>query len=264
MPPTSIDGTDITGATIDGQDVQEITVDGQTVFTATQLPIAHENLLAWYIFEDGGSAFDYATDTRIDANWPDNTAYDLISVNSPTHLPSGGVTDINEGANSGAFDFNNSNSEFLYNNSFPALGDSARTLMCWHDPDGPNNFNQIIGLGNGNTNNQRWGFFIANDDYRLAGQSNDYQSSVDVLSGYQHIACSYDGSAGTLNFDRDGGDDTDSISVSAFNTASGIAIATVAQSNQREFYDGTIDEVRVYNTDLSSSQISDIYQNTEP
>jgi hypothetical protein len=33
-PPTSIDGTDITGATIDGQDVQEITVDGQTVFTA--------------------------------------------------------------------------------------------------------------------------------------------------------------------------------------------------------------------------------------
>jgi len=33
-PPTSIDGTDITGATIDGQEVQEITVDGDTVFTA--------------------------------------------------------------------------------------------------------------------------------------------------------------------------------------------------------------------------------------
>jgi len=34
MIPTSIDGTDITGATIDGQDVQEITVDGDTVFSA--------------------------------------------------------------------------------------------------------------------------------------------------------------------------------------------------------------------------------------
>jgi hypothetical protein len=33
-PPTSIDGTDITGATIDGQNVEEITIDGQTVFTA--------------------------------------------------------------------------------------------------------------------------------------------------------------------------------------------------------------------------------------
>jgi hypothetical protein len=38
MPPTSIDGTDITGATIDGQDVQEITVDGQTVFEAVSIP----------------------------------------------------------------------------------------------------------------------------------------------------------------------------------------------------------------------------------
>jgi len=34
IPPTSIDGTDITGATIDGTDVTEITVDGDTVFTA--------------------------------------------------------------------------------------------------------------------------------------------------------------------------------------------------------------------------------------
>jgi len=32
IPPTSIDGTDITGATIDGTDVTEITVDGDTVF----------------------------------------------------------------------------------------------------------------------------------------------------------------------------------------------------------------------------------------
>ena len=38
IPPTSIDGTDITGATIDGTDVQEITVDGQTVFSAGNFP----------------------------------------------------------------------------------------------------------------------------------------------------------------------------------------------------------------------------------
>jgi len=37
IPPTSIDGTDITGATIDGTDVQEITVDGQTVFSAVDV-----------------------------------------------------------------------------------------------------------------------------------------------------------------------------------------------------------------------------------
>jgi hypothetical protein len=41
IPPTSIDGTDITGATIDGTDVTEITVDGQTVFTARGLPLTN-------------------------------------------------------------------------------------------------------------------------------------------------------------------------------------------------------------------------------
>jgi hypothetical protein len=38
MPPTSIDGTDITGATVDGTDVTEITVDGDTVFSAGPPP----------------------------------------------------------------------------------------------------------------------------------------------------------------------------------------------------------------------------------
>jgi len=38
MIPTSIDGTDITGATIDGTDVQEITVDGDVVFSAVSVP----------------------------------------------------------------------------------------------------------------------------------------------------------------------------------------------------------------------------------
>jgi len=50
IPPTSIDGTDITGATIDGTDVQEITVDGDTVFSAVSLPTGQ---LARYKFDEG-------------------------------------------------------------------------------------------------------------------------------------------------------------------------------------------------------------------
>jgi len=50
MPPTSIDGTDITGATIDGTDVTEITVDGQTVFAAERAPT--DGLLHRYDFSD--------------------------------------------------------------------------------------------------------------------------------------------------------------------------------------------------------------------
>jgi len=52
IPPTSIDGTDITGATIDGTDVQEITVDGDVVFTSgggvSTPPPDASNLIANY------------------------------------------------------------------------------------------------------------------------------------------------------------------------------------------------------------------------
>jgi hypothetical protein len=48
MIPTSIDGTDITGATIDGTDVTEITVDGQTVFELVADPPDVANLKLRY------------------------------------------------------------------------------------------------------------------------------------------------------------------------------------------------------------------------
>jgi len=65
MIPTSIDGTDITGATIDGTDVTEITVDGDTVFTAG-LP---ESVQYQYVAENFASP------------WPDETGTSDMNVN---------------------------------------------------------------------------------------------------------------------------------------------------------------------------------------
>jgi len=56
MIPTSIDGTDITGATIDSTDVTEITVDGQTVFSLSTGPLFDG-------FEDG-NINEYSGDTN--------------------------------------------------------------------------------------------------------------------------------------------------------------------------------------------------------
>ena len=60
MIPTSIDGTDITGATIDGTDVQEITVDGDVVFSATTIvdDFETQNLNIW-----SGDTGSYTIDT---------------------------------------------------------------------------------------------------------------------------------------------------------------------------------------------------------
>jgi len=54
MPPTSIDGTDISGATIDGTEVTEITADGNVVFSA------RPEMVDAYIFdgEDGNGGLN--------------------------------------------------------------------------------------------------------------------------------------------------------------------------------------------------------------
>jgi hypothetical protein len=54
-PPTSIDGTEITGATIDGTDVTEITVDGDTVFAALDIPDEQELHARYDYSQESGS-----------------------------------------------------------------------------------------------------------------------------------------------------------------------------------------------------------------
>ena len=81
MPPTSIDGTDITGATIDGTDVQEITVDGQTVFSATTPKIYH---LGGYTGSEIDDIYEYdpATDSiqTMSATLPQDIRYATAAV----------------------------------------------------------------------------------------------------------------------------------------------------------------------------------------
>jgi len=67
IPPTSIDGTDITGATIDGTDVQEITVDGDVVFSAAPpVPIPTNQLQIWFSASQETSANNTTINTLPD------------------------------------------------------------------------------------------------------------------------------------------------------------------------------------------------------
>jgi len=100
-PPTSIDGSDITGATIDGQEVQEITIDGQIVFQARP-PIPGSLVSEWFNNEGTGTT---SLDQRrsFDATWdifkwgsgagPGGTHIDSTSKNSEGGQITGGLSD---------------------------------------------------------------------------------------------------------------------------------------------------------------------------
>jgi hypothetical protein len=256
-PPTSIDGTDITGATIDGQQVEEITIDGQTVFTATELPVAYSNLIAWYPFDStfyGGANADDVT--AILGGSGDDTAFDGTVFGS-TYLSSGGVTDINTGPNSGAFDFDGVNDRI----ELGVVPPVPMTMMCNADYSIDNGFPHLLSAENGTGYNGA-AVIQANKnvgDTRASADGTNFISGVSP-QGFQHHALVVKSDSFEYFID---GNSQGSVS------QSGIALTKTLRLGSRSggalasnHMNGKIDDVRIYNTALSQSQISDIVSNT--
>ena len=272
IPPTSIDGTDITGATIDGTDVQEITVDGDVVFTAGPsftLPVAYSNLVGWYPFDAatyGGSNADDVT--AIIGGSGDDTAYNG-SVSGATYQSSGGVTDINAGANSGAFDFDGLNDEFEVNNFDNSVWSSGFSFMGWFNLDTVSRY-PLTMVDSGGDFSLILGF-PSSGEYQIFFSRSDNSNIFMTLSNtqntgiYIHMAATWDSATSSLKTYENG-------NLRSTNTTAGSWQGTNQNQNmvlghdqdENRFADVTIDDVRSYNTALSASQISQIYNNTKP
>jgi hypothetical protein len=264
-PPTSIDGTDITGATIDGQDVQEITVDGQTVFSAGTLPLQYGNLIAWYPFDSsfyGGSNADDCTALFKPAESGDSTPYDG-TVTGATYQAAGGVTDVNAGPNSGAFDFDGSDDEII-TTQLSLSGITSMTLMCFANLDVSSGELVLVGdpddqIGLRYVDDELQSFEKINGDFDPARGN-----GANVSAGtYFHCAATFDTNSNEQLVFLDGSQ-----------VNSGVIDGNIPDINNpvvrigfnRDFQrnDGRIDDVRIYNTALSQSQITTIAQNTQP
>ena len=264
IPPTSIDGTDITGATIDGTDVQEITVDGDVVFSAQTLPVAYSNLVAWYPFDSaeyGGSNADDVT--AIIGGSGDDTAYDG-TVSGATYLSNGGGTDINAGANSGAFDFDGNNDQISTNLNFP---NSATTITAWinQDTQDTDEYQPIFHAAEFTS-----GLFITRSgfDGGLVMSHQTGSNSFQTFNQYQekanqwvHVAGTWDGTNTGLKVYEDGQEVPSSISSEGTFSETTMHIGRDPVLTTRVF-DGQIDDVRLYNRVLSQSEISQIVSNT--
>jgi len=139
IPPTSIDGTDITGATIDGTDVTEITVDGDVVFS----PSLVEDGDFLYVHGEGGN-FRYDAITPFDFSNNSTTQYDnnaspgiaTVSPNGDTFILAG-FNDLQEFSVSIPFDFSTKNLE----NTFPHNFGTDQLAVTIY---GPNLDNMVV------------------------------------------------------------------------------------------------------------------------
>jgi len=261
-PPISIDGTDITAATIDGTDVTEITVDGDVVFSAgpSNLPVAYSNLVAWYPFDSaeyGGSNADDVT--AIIGGSGDDTAYDG-TVNGATYQSSGGVTDINAGQNSGAFDFDGSNDDI--STSLNLSNVTEFSLSLWFKTDTTSG---LMGMAGQITfsNSEEYGISINNGDvfYQIDDLTSTKSFSVPINANeYYHAAISK--RSNDFEYYLNGQSVFSKNEVFTFDPDFNFDMGHSSEDSDFE-YDGSLDDVRVYNKGLSTAEIQQIVQNTQ-
>ena len=239
IPPTSIDGTDITGATIDGTDVTEITVDGDTVFTAgapTQIPAAND-LYAHYDFS--------TVDPNQTTNIPDisGNGENLVNGSYP------GANSTINGIQAGTFD----NASSLFTNTFSVRNQPFLWAIVQElNPAGSRDryismsSQEFTAIGS-NNDNGLWEIFTFQGSFQ---GSSDLTTQLHLLQF-----------KGTDIF-REDGQQTGSGSIGNF-SHDHIALGAAGSNVNAEYYNGAIGEVAFWDGDQTSniSQIESYFAN---
>jgi hypothetical protein len=237
---------------------------GAVLSSAVPSSAVVDGLVAWYRFADNSNtAIDYTAELD-DDRFADTTAFDG-TVNGASFVENGGVRDVLTGANSGAYDFDGTDDFISGPDSLAALVQSSGsfTIMCWANVD--STANEQLAM---NFNSAR--FSIGYKPFGPTGygfRGDDGASIVRIDSGdtttnqYRHLTATFDGSQVKfyLNSSLEGSKPFDGF------VADDEEFTISSQGGGfRSFFDGTIDDVRLYNRALSASEINQIYQNTDP
>jgi len=245
MIPTSIDGTDITGATIDGTDVQEITVDGQTVFTSvpdTTVP----NMVHQWLFTEGTGTTSVDDVTNTTGNF-------VNTVNWDTSAGAGGVY-----------------ADFIYGDYFDTdiiagpniAGSSNRTTIAWIKPEDTSiSRNRILEWGT--STGGRWGWTLANGRLTFEITGANYQSNLFPVEGdWSLVACIFDGTTiGDATLYLDGTTESTSGSLAVNTDQKEMYVG--ARGDTGEGFEGGIDLATIADTALSVSDINDFRSRTK-
>jgi len=250
--------------------LNEIAANSQSLIDALNpvtLPVAASDLVAWYPFRSGTGEDITAGDSR----FGDTTDYSA-TVNGATFQASGGTTDIQTGANSGAFDLDGTDDTLDLGTV--ADSDQSLTVMSWVKPDVLNVSNRQRVITKSDSKSFPDGTVIlginGNGEPRFIlftnGATNEAKSPTTISANqFVHLAGRYDFQSGDISLFINGQPvATTSAGQAPSFTSQPWRIGEDNPVRVDEFLDGTVDGARIYTAALSDSQINQIYLNTEP
>ncbi len=165
------------------------------------------------------------------------------------------------------FDGNDKYLEFA-DPSFLPIGSSPRSFSFWINTNNQSSVGSqvILQYGTSNQNSGLFQFGINNIDgsIYLAGFNNDATSGQQISIGVWHFVCVvYTGSPSEIKFYLNGNEDIGNLQT-ILNTSLGtyretIGIGGEKSSNLTDGFNGTIDEVRIYDRALTNNEIELLY-----
>lgn len=175
-----------------------------------------------------------------------------VAASGPTSFCVGGSVTLSANTNNPALQFDGLNdyAEATNVTSLP-LGNTARTMEAWLKTT-QTTTGVIFNWGT-TGNNQRCGLLLVNSRLYFVGQFNDLPGNIIINDGqWHHVAASFDGTSLTLYVDG-------ILDVSSSRTLSTsgsiLRIGRRASPDDGEYFQGEIDEVRIWNIARTQSAI---------
>jgi len=256
IPPTSIDGTDITGATIDGTDVEEITVDGDVVFTSAP-PAIPSGAVAHYQFEDNTNTSTATDSVGSNDGTITGATYETGKVGSFALEFTGGSQYVDLG-DTNFFENTDFTAAFWLNlNTIPTNANKYYTLAPGYDDitHPPHIFYDNNNLTNSD------GIAIRSFD----GNNVDFINSnvSHSVGSWVHVAISLDNSNGSVNIWIDNSKEVNGATLNNLTTNNQdyyIGAYNSGNGTDEEGLGGLMDDVVVYDRILTDTEIDRLYQ----
>lgn len=202
------------------------------------------------------------------AYYPFNGDANDESGNGNNASVSGAVLTVDRfGVTNKAFHFNGAGDNMSASVASIPLGNSPRTIVAWFKPDDSSLINGIIHHGRDDCTGLMFGLsrgrsYLGNDNLGFWGGCRDYASSLIIPSNqWSFVALTYDGSS--IRLYANGQSETNGIGpLNTQNSRLWIGAETLNDGGSfRDFFKGSIDDIRIYNRALSTEEAAQLYAN---
>lgn len=197
----------------------------------------------------------------------DSTPFDNQGTYNDTPVPTTGVAPTSF-VNPNALDFDGVDDSILVSDTtgIPA-GGSARTIALWINQDTITDQQTLVSLGTGNTADQRFIFmmgtaggntYIFTDGINAANNISVSVAEIPTTGGWHHLAFILDG-ANNWEYYLDG----TLVGSGAFSVPINTVVNDIEIGSRHDsatgFFDGKLDDVRIYNRVLSDTEINALF-----